>query len=428
MRKSLDLASSSRPLQISSAFQRDSIPGTIYVEARYPEQARNACSGLVGVYLSRGINLVPVNEMAPLLTVKKPDLVTPGTWVRIRRGRYHNDLAQVVDITDNGATFTVRCVPRIDLTPCDDPAAASGRNHQKHATGGRHRQRLFHHAEVVKRYGPHAISKLGQIYVFRSDSYKDGCLLKTFQATALIFENVNPTLDEIAMFSSSDGELEDGTMDLSDIAQSSCNTSNALIEPGDRVEVLSGELVGVHGIVEEVDADILTLTTAGTDLKSQKFEISVRRVRKVFKLGDHVKVISGKNAGETGLVVGVNEDVVTFLGDMNMREFNIFSKDLKEADGLVSGVAPAGKYNLHDLVQLRQVRSIIFIFLSLANTLNSVQRLSVLLHRLNTTPFVFSTRMELYVLSMHAKLPCAETLVVLSRLTLKVSKYASTTT
>lgn len=158
------------------------------------------------------------------------------------------------------------------------------------------------------------------------------------------------------MFSSSDGELEDGTMDFSSIAQNSRNASDTLIEPGDRVEVLSSELVGLHGVVEDIDADILTLTALGTDLRSQKFDISVHRVRNVFKPGDHVKVMVGKNAGETGLVVSVNEDVVTFLGDMNMREFNVFSKDLKEADGLVSGVAPGGKYNLHDVVQLRQVR------------------------------------------------------------------------
>lgn len=353
MRKSLALAFTSNPLQISCAFQCDAVPGSVYVEARTPEQAQNACRGLVGVHLSRGIHLVPVNEMAPLLTFKTPDpIVTAGTWVRIRCGKYKHDLAQVIEIVDNGATLTVRCVPRIDLIPCDDPAAASRRSQ----TVSRHPQRLFHPAEVMKKYGADAVSNVGQIHVFRSDFYKDGCLFKSFKATELIYSDINPTLDEIAMFSSSDGELEDGTMDFSSIAQNSRNASDTLIEPGDRVEVLSSELVGLHGVVEDIDADILTLTALGTDLRSQKFDISVRRVRNVFKPGDHVKVMVGNNAGETGLVVSVNEDVVTFLGDMNMREFSVFSKDLKEADGLVSGVAPGGKYNLHDVVQLRQVR------------------------------------------------------------------------
>lgn len=354
MRKSLALAFTSNPLQISCAFQCDAVPGSVYVEAHTPEQAQKACRGLIGVHLSLGIHLVPVNEMAPLLTLKKPDpTVTAGTWVHIRCGKYKHDLAQVIDITDNGATLTVRCVPRIDLIPCDDPAAASRRNH---TTVSRHPQRLFHPAEVAKKYGAHAVDKLGQIHVFRSDSYKDGCLFKSFKATELIYSNINPTLDEIAMFSSSDGELEDGTMDFSSIAQNSRNASDTLIEPGDRVEVLSSELVGLHVVVEDIDADILTLTALGTDLRSQKFDISVHRVWNMFKPGDHIKVMVGKNAGETGLVVSVNEDIVTFLGDMNMREFNVFSKDLKEADGLVSGVAPGGKYNLHDVVQLRQVR------------------------------------------------------------------------
>lgn len=108
MRKCVTSERTPKPLQIISAFERDSLPGMIYVEARFPEQIRQACKGLIGVYLTRGIHLVPINKMSSLLMVKKPDFpVTPGSWVRILRGNYRQDLAQVVSTTENSDTLTV---------------------------------------------------------------------------------------------------------------------------------------------------------------------------------------------------------------------------------------------------------------------------------------------------------------------------------
>lgn len=52
MRKAIDLEYTARPLNILSAFQHDSIPGMIYVEACSSAQVSQACNGLVGVYLS----------------------------------------------------------------------------------------------------------------------------------------------------------------------------------------------------------------------------------------------------------------------------------------------------------------------------------------------------------------------------------------
>lgn len=268
MRKSLDLEFTAKPLSITAAFEHECLPGMVYVEARYPQQVHQACNGLIGVYLSQGVDLVPIDEMTSLLKVKKPDLaVTPGSWVRIRRGLYQHDLAQVVDITENCDVLTVRCVPRIDLNPPDEMgvAAVLGRpKHNKHATGTRPRQRLFHYAEVEKIYGTNAVSKISQLYVFRGDSYKDGCLLKSYKLSSLMLVDVNPKLDEIAMFSCCDDELESGTMDFSSIAESSRNAAISFFEPGERVEVIRGELVGAQVVVEEIAEDIISVTTVGS--------------------------------------------------------------------------------------------------------------------------------------------------------------------
>ncbi|KAI0761362.1 transcription elongation factor Spt5 [Trametes elegans] len=360
MRKSIDLEYSNRPLQILSAFQRDSLPGMIYVEARSAKQVSEAINGLVGVFPSRGINLVPIEEMASLLQIKQQELtVTPGTWVRIKRGKYQGDLAQVMDITENGEEVGLKFIPRIDLNPKDD-GGLDGRKRKKVGAGlssfnMRPPQRFFNYEEVVKVYGRKAVSKRNQVYVFQNDTYKDGFIEKDFRLTALQLDDVNPTLDEITRFTrGQDGTENETNVDLSIIAEASRKAAISVLQPGDHVEVFEGEQSGVHGTVHSIEGDVVTIEPVGVDFDGQRIQIPARSVRKRFKPGDHVKVMTGKNADETGLVVSVLDNVVTFLSDMTMQEVSVFSKDLREAAEVGTGTNIVGNYELHDLVQIDQ--------------------------------------------------------------------------
>ena len=328
MRKALDLEFSNRPLQIFSAFQRDSLPGMIYVEAYSAKPVADACNGLVGVFPSRGIVLVPIDEMASLLQIKKQDLtVTPGSWVRIKRGKYQGDLAQVMDITENGEEVGLKFIPRIDLNPKDDASLDSlGKKRKKGSTGlssfsMRPPQRFFNYEEVVKVYGRKAVAKRNQVYVFQNDTYRDGFIEKDFRLAMLQLDDVNPTLDEITRFThGQDGTETDANVDLSIIAEASRKAAISVLQPGDHVEVFEGEQAGVHGTVHSIEQDIVSIQPVGMDLEGQRIQLPARSVRKRFKPGDHVKVMTGQNADETGLVVSVIDNVVTFLSDMSMQE------------------------------------------------------------------------------------------------------------
>ena len=324
MRKSIDVEFS-RPLSILSSFQRDSLPGMIYVEARSAKQVQEACAGLVGVYPSRGIQLVPIEEMASLLQIKKQDTtLTPGTWVRIRRGKYAGDLAQVMDLTENGEDVGLRLIPRIDLNPRDDGTIDSITKKRKKTSTGvgtmRPPQRLFNYEEVLKVYGRKNVVKRNQAYVFQNDTYKDGFVEKDFKMSALITDDVNPTLDEITQFTRRQDGGDDHVVNLSVIAEASRKAAIAVLQPGDQIEVFEGEQAGLHGVVEEVAQEVVTITAHGLDIDGQKMEIPARSVRKRFKPGDHVKVMAGQNADETGLVVSIADNVVTFVSDMSMQE------------------------------------------------------------------------------------------------------------
>ncbi|KAJ2933337.1 hypothetical protein H1R20_g3768, partial [Candolleomyces eurysporus] len=358
MRKSIDLEYTAHPLGILSAFQRDSLPGMIYVEARSSKQVQQAVQGLVGVYISRGITLVPIEEMASLLTIKKQEqTVQTGSWVRIRRGKYSGDLAQVMDVTENGEDVGLRFIPRIDLTPRDENAqdVAKKRKKQPISAGApRPPQRLFNYEEITKVWGRKSVHhKRGNIYIFQNDTYHDGFIEKDFKVSALILDDVNPTLDEITQFMrKKDGSDTDAVVDLSVIAEASKKAAVTVLQPGDHIEVFEGEQSGVQGVVEEINGDVVTITAVGLDIEGQKVEIPARSVRKKFKPGDHVKVMQGRNIDETGLVISVTDNVVTFLSDMSMQEVSVFSKDLREAAEVGSSTNTVGNYELHDLVQL----------------------------------------------------------------------------
>ena len=96
--------------------------------------------------------------------------------------------------------------------------------------------------------------------------------------------------------------------------------SISVLQPGDNVEVFEGKQSGLHGVVLEVAQDVVKIAAAGIEIDGRKVDPPARSVRKRFKPGDHVKVMDGQNADETGLVVSVTDNVVTFLSDMSMQE------------------------------------------------------------------------------------------------------------
>ncbi|KDN39452.1 transcription elongation factor Spt5 [Tilletiaria anomala UBC 951] len=352
---------------IISAFVRDSIPGRLFVEARKFDAVLEGLKDINGVYTSQpsSIFLVPIDEMADLLKITKVQReIKPGGWVRIKRGRYAGDLAQIIDQSENGEEVGVRFIPRIDLNPREEGTYvdSAGRKRKKSEASGagqtlafRPPQRFFNYEEVAKAYRdkPPQPKGLGR-YTFKGDDYVQGYCEKDVRLTGLVLEGVNPTLDEISRFmgeSSADG-IESGRIDFSLLQEATKKENDVLFQPGDHVEVYEGEQAGAKGIVNSLLGRVLLIDLEGEDLEGQRVEVPIQSVRKRFKPGDHIKVISGTHADETGLVVKIEDNVTTFLSDLSLTEVSVFSKDIREAAEVGSGVNVIGDYELHNLVQL----------------------------------------------------------------------------
>lgn len=145
-------------------------------------------------------------------------------------------------------------------------------------------------------------------------------------------------------------------MDLETLAKASRDTGTTTLERDDAIEVFEGDLAGVVGTVAKISGNVITIQFEDTTA-----EVPSSSVRKRFKPGDHVKVTSGKHQDETGLVVKIEDNFTTFLSDLTLSEVTVFSKDLRQATEIGSGVNDIAGYELHNLVQLdAQTAGVIF--------------------------------------------------------------------
>lgn len=363
MKRIEDRAGTREPLQIISAFERGgAMAGNLYVEARMVADVTIALDGLQFVYLGTKPMLIPIGEMPDLLRTKKSKSLEPGMYVRVKRGKYAGDLAQIDEVESNGTEVTVRLVPRLDYGLNDDVAGAMGENGKRKrvgafggsAGGPRPAQRLFSENEARKKHGRFLTKGTGftaNTWTYLNDTYVDGFLIKDYKSNHLQSEDVNPTLEEVTRFAA---DNEDGTenLDLSALAATIKSNSTGAFLPGDIVEIFQGEQRGVWGKAVSVHSDIVRIAVSVGPLKGQVIESPVKGLRKLFREGDHVKVIGGsKYFDEVGMVVKVVDDRVTLLTDSNQTEITVFSKDLREATDS-GGQVGVSKYDLHDLVQL----------------------------------------------------------------------------
>ena len=370
MKRIEERAGTKSPMPIISAFERGgTMIGYIYIEARRQADIHTALDGIMNVYPRTKVVLVPIKEMPDLLRVSKSEQLHPGGYVRLKRGKYAGDLAQIDEVETNGLEASLRIVPRLDYGQSEDNNAPMVDGGIKGDVQKRKRQgamglnnvavrpppRLFSDNEAKKKHTKY-LQQMSTFdkkhWQYLGDTYINGFLIKDFKIQHLITENVNPTLEEVTRFTAG---AEDGTenLDLTALAatiKKGTPTENYL--PGDMVEVYEGEQQGVCGKAISVRGDIVTIGVTDGELRGQSIEVPVKGLRKRFREGDHVKVIGGSRyRDEVGMVVSIKADTVTLLSDLSMQEITVFSKDLREASD--SGVAGGlGRYDIHDLVQL----------------------------------------------------------------------------
>ena len=120
--------------------------------------------------------------------------------------------------------------------------------------------------------------------------------------------------------------------------------------------VVEGDLVGMRGKVNYIDDTTVKVTPADSSLGIGEVEFLVNQVRKHIDVGAHVKVVDGRYADETGVVVAVAENegekIAFLLTDMTSKEISVRVSQLVESADVSTGQAKLQGYELFDLVGL----------------------------------------------------------------------------
>lgn len=86
-----------QPLQIKSVVAPEHVKGYIYVEAYKQTHVKQAIEGVGNLRMGYwNQQMVPIKEMTDVLkVVKEVTNLKPKSWVRLKRGIYKDDIAQV---------------------------------------------------------------------------------------------------------------------------------------------------------------------------------------------------------------------------------------------------------------------------------------------------------------------------------------------
>lgn len=139
MRKFYDAETREKPLKITSALCRDHLKGFIYIEAYNKNDVIAAIDKMFHFYSTK-ISLVPIVEMTDVLRVESKssskfmggqldmNRLRPGLWVRVKRGKYEGDLAQIVDVLEASESAVIKLLPRLDIYAFNSSSSARGQD------------------------------------------------------------------------------------------------------------------------------------------------------------------------------------------------------------------------------------------------------------------------------------------------------------
>ncbi|XP_005096032.1 transcription elongation factor SPT5 [Aplysia californica] len=347
MRKMIAYQFTDEPLQIKSVVAKEGLKGYIYIESYKQTHVKHAIEGIgnlrMGYYKQQ---MVPIKEMTDVLkVVKETASLKPKAWVRLKRGVFKDDLAQVDIVYPSQNEVDLKLIPRIDYTRLRGIMRTTASQEQQKKRKRRPPQKLFD-VDAIRSIGGDFTSD-GDFLMFEGNRYdRKGFLFKVFAMSAIIAEGVKPTLAELEKF-----EDQPEGMQVELVPEKSENEIAHNFAPGDSVVVSEGELLNLQGKVIRVDGNKITIMPRHEELKDP-LEFPYNELKKYFKMGDHVKVIAGRYEGDTGLIVRVEDNVIVLFSDLTMHELKVLPKDIQLCSDMATGVDSLGQYQFGDLVML----------------------------------------------------------------------------
>lgn len=315
--------------QITSAVTMDGMKGTIIIEAMSEKLARSEISGIPDIIFQPKLKFVETQFMTQMITPRPTDDITvpKGSYVRIKRGTYKDDIAQVKSFDKERKILTVKLIPRLGET----------------VKGVRPEQKF----EDTSGYPTKMDGDIE--YRQKDDKLFDGAYLVKKVSLSLVDLNSQISLDEIKRFHP-EGEIN--FQELQRVNES--NMHNDPFVKGEIVHAISGDLKVVKGRVESVEGNYVYVMPIHEDLK-EILQFQPKDLERYFSIGDHVRVSSGKYEGDTGVITafeGKDRNVAIVFSDITQSDIRVLTQTLRITKDTSKGLAELGEFQLHDIVRL----------------------------------------------------------------------------
>lgn len=346
-------------LGIFSVIGRDSLKGFIYIEAHKVADVMNAVQKTKVNHLifASPINrpvMVPLSEMADVMSASVgPGKATTdasafsiGGWVRVKRGKYVGDLAQVVEVDQESTGEGIECIVRVKLLPRLSYRRGSGGKNERPTA------RPFD-AQEASQYG--SVTKARGYWIFNGEAYKDGFLYKDVRGSSLVVNDVTPRADELERF---------GALSISGTGVEVVPESMLIkYAKGERIIVLRGEFQHMTGIVDAEPEGDMVLIRFDEESFKEPVRIHSKYLGRRLEVGNMVRIALGDHAGKSGMIVsmeqsGGKKQAVVFL-TMEDQQVTIPSTYLVSLAGSDISVIPTrppkrgeASVELHDLVTI----------------------------------------------------------------------------
>jgi transcription elongation factor SPT5 len=253
------------------------------------------------------VDFVPLEERSALLDCHVIDIET-GTWVRVRRGKYRNDLAYVQAVNQVVNEATVLLVPRL---PDGVPQAgkASRKAKQRRPAPVRPHPCLLDPllATSFRQLDDGRFESRGQVF-------RGGLIELKLQDHRLRL--AVPTAEELDMFGRSQGVA------ASIMAKSWSKYSVTALMPDTRVRIVSGEQSGLTGRVVNITGEICQFCSDSS--ANRNIDVPLSNIRVHICVGDYVRVKAGTFVGSVGWVMQVEQgpdtDIVTFMDETLIKK------------------------------------------------------------------------------------------------------------
>lgn len=226
---------------IISIISKPDLLGYIYIESFTKQAVIDALQSVRFVNRTR-ISAVPLNEMIDVLTIKCVEDVKIGAFVRVKKGKYKNDVAQVISIVNN-EMIRIRIVPRIDVV-------------QKKFDENGFDEKLVQTKIINKR----------KVYIYKKEMYVDGFLEKDVMKTSLYFDT-DVSFEEARVFE-----------------------KKRKFSINEKVRVRRGDLINMVGLIKNIERNEIEMEVSG-----EIFRMDVDAVEKSYSEGDEIS-FNGRNA------------------------------------------------------------------------------------------------------------------------------------